>query len=106
MLRHTDLGQQLHVVILDFSKAFDTVPHSRLLSKLEHHGVCGKLLRWSESFLEGRSQSVLVEGVRSDEVPVLSGVPESTVLGPLMFFAVDQRSAIPDAQCHSLSSLY
>ena len=85
MLKHIDQGKQVDVLILDFSKAFDTVPHRRLLGKLEHYGVRDNLLRWCESFLVGRFQSVLVDGVKSAEESVLSGVPQGTVLGPLMF---------------------
>ena len=84
MLKHIDQGKQVDVLILDFSKAFDTVPHRRLLGKLEHYGVRDNLLRWCESFLVGRFQSVLVDGVKSAEESVLSGVPQGTVLGPLM----------------------
>ena len=85
LLKNKDAGKQLDVIILDFSKAFDTVPHRRLLGKLENCGVKGSLLRWIESFLVGRSQSVLVDGSRSREEDVLSGVPQGTVLGPLLF---------------------
>ena len=85
MLKQHDSGKQLDVIILDFSKAFDTVPHSRLLGKLHHYGIKGNLLRWIEEFLVGRTQSVLVDGTKSPEEAVLSGVPQGTVLGPLMF---------------------
>jgi len=64
-----------------WTRAFDTVPHHRLLGKLEYYGVRDNLLRWSESFLVGRSQSVLVDGVKSAEESVLSGVPQ----GPVVF---------------------
>ena len=85
MLKNRDMGKQLDVVILDFSKAFDTVPHRRLLGKLEHYGINENLLQWIEAFLGNRTQSVLVDGVRSKEEAVMSGVPQGTVLGPLMF---------------------
>ena len=73
------------MVILDFSKAFDRVPHQRLLVKLNHYGIRGKTLEWVTSFLAGRSQRVIVDGATSDPVPVVSGVPQGTVLGPLLF---------------------
>ena len=68
-------GEQIDAILLDFSKAFDKVPHQRLLLKLQHYGIRGQLLSWIESFLTGRSQEVLVEGKTSPYVPVVSGVP-------------------------------
>ena len=78
-------SKQIDMVILDFSKAFDRVPHKRLLSKLQHYGIQGQTLQWITSFLSNRSQRVIVDGESSDEAPVVSGVPQGTVLGPLLF---------------------
>ncbi len=85
MLKFLDAGKQLDVAISDLSKAFDTVPHQQLLAKLDHYGVSGNVLNWVKSFLVKRTQSVVVEGARSREEAVPSGVPQVTVLGPLLF---------------------
>ena len=81
-------GLQTDVVILDFNKAFDTVPHDKLLHKLETYGVRGALLRWIESFLCNRHMKVLVEGEASSETTVDSGVPKGTGLGPHLFLVL------------------
>ena len=76
------------MAILDFSKAFDKVPHERLLTKLRHYGIHGNLLSWiRDHFLTSRLQQVVCDGETSSAQEVISGVPQGTVLGPLLFFA-------------------
>ena len=75
----------MDLVILDFSKAFDRVPHRRLLGKLNHYGIRGQTHEWIKSFLSGRTQQVIVDGATSEKAPVVSGVPQGTVLGTLLF---------------------
>ena len=80
-----DTGTQTDMAVLDFSKAFDTVPHSKPLTKLSHYGIGGTILEWLNKFLTGRTMKVVLDGKMSREIPVDSGVPQGTVLGPLLF---------------------
>ena len=83
--KNLDAGVQTDIIFLDFSKAFDSVPHHLLLHKLQAFGLNSTLLNWLNHYLHGRSQSVIIEGKVSPSLPVKSGVPQGSILGPLLF---------------------
>ena len=72
-------------ILIDLQKAFDTVNHNILLSKLEHYGIRGTALNWFQSYLSERKQFVLVNGHSSPTCDIICGVAQGTVLGPLLF---------------------
>lgn len=78
-------GKQLYTILLDFSKAFDKVDHTKLCLKLDHYGIRRNTINWIRHFLTGRTQLVAINGKSSTKIEVKSGVPQGTVLGPLLF---------------------
>ena len=81
----TDNHYQTDLILLDFSKTFDTVPHRCLLAKFQYHKTDNFVWKWIQSWLTEHTQTVVVDGALSKPVSVLSGVPQGTVLGSIIF---------------------
>ena len=104
LLASADVGNRVDIAILDFSKAFDMVSHRRLMSKLDHYGIRGNIHKWISSFLNNINQKVVIDGYSSDTISVDAGMPQGSVLGPILFLVfINDLPDLVKSKCHLFS---
>ena len=89
-----DQGYSVDVIYLDFEKAFDSVPHQRLLKKIYGYGIRGNLYNWIKDFLTHRRQRVVLNSAKSEWANMLRGIPQGSALGPLLLYINDSSSDV------------